>query len=305
MTTNNEQKYGVESIDFLCIGAQKSGTTFVTSAFRAHPEIQLPKSKELYFFSTKGEYKMEGEFAQCNADRNIEWYMQQFAAGPCRNGEISTHYILDPNSAERIKEAFPDIKVFSILRNPVDRAFSQYNMERYKTCKETRSLMQLIKEEPDNEIIARGLYAQQLTPYKQQFSDDQLRIYLFDEMVKDPAAFFLDLFDFIGVDNSFVPPGINKRMNKSGKTKYVFIPRFVRFVRRTLERIGLRSLVRAMIKWGVAKQYLKFHVRYNRINMDYELSPDERVSLYDCFAEDIEQLEQLLNRDLSYWKSPR
>jgi len=222
----------------------------------------------LYFFSPKGEYKSEGGCAQCNADKDFEWYKQQFVTDNRKKGEISTHYLFDP-------------------------------------ARNLRSLMKIIQEEPDNEIIARGLYARQLAPYMRQFSDDQLRVYLFDDMKRDPAAFFLDLFGFIGVDTSVVPSSLNKGMNKSRRTKFVFIPRFVRFVRQTLENIGLRRLVRAMIKWGVAKQYLKFHGRYNRVAVDYELPPDERASLYDCFAEDIEQLEQLLNRDLSHWKSPR
>ncbi|MDX2410539.1 MAG: sulfotransferase [Woeseiaceae bacterium] len=305
MTANNEEKYGVESIDFLCIGAQKSGTTFVASSFRSHPEIQLPTSKELHFFSPKGEYKTEGGFAQCNADKDIEWYGQQFVPDDRKKGEISTHYLFDPASAGKIKEAYPDIKIFSILRNPVDRAFSQYNMERYKTGKERRSLIKIIQEEPDNEIMARGLYARQLAPYMRQFSDDQLRVYLFDDMKRDPAAFFLDLFSFIGVDTSVVPPSLNKRMNKSRKTKFVFIPRFVRFIRTTLEAAGLRNIIRTLNRWGVAQQLRKFNNRYNQVATDFEMSPVERAALHEYFVDDIEQLEKLINRDLSHWKNPR
>lgn len=305
MTDDNKPKYGAESIDFLCIGAQKSGTTFVASSFRSHPDIQLPTSKELHFFSPKGEYKSEGGFAQCNADKDIEWYGQQFVADNRKKGEISTHYLFDAASAKRIKDAYPDVKIFSILRNPVDRAFSQYNMERYKTGKERRSLMKIIQEEPDNEIITRGLYARQLAPYMQQFPADQLRVYLFDDMKKDPAAFFLDLFDFIGVDSSVVPPALNKRMNKSRRTKFVFIPRFVRFVRTTLEAAGLRNIIRTLNRWGVAQQIRKFNNRYNQVAVDFEMSPVERAALQECFVDDIEQLEMLINRDLSAWKGSK
>jgi len=305
MIAKNEEKYGADSVDFVCIGAQKSGTTFVASAFRSHPEIQLPDSKELHFFSAKGEYKTEGGYAQCNADKDVEWYKRQFLADKCKKGEISTHYLFDLESAARIGEAFPDIKIFSILRNPVDRAFSQYNMERHKTGKERRSLMQIIQEEPDNEIIARGLYARQLAPYMRQFSDNQLRVYLFDDMKRDPAAFFLDLFGFIGVDTSVVPPSLNKRMNKSRKAKFVFIPRFVRFIRTALEAAGLRNIIRTLNRLGVAQQLRKFNNRYNQVAMDFEMSPSERAALNDYFVDDIEQLEKLIKRDLSHWKNPR
>jgi hypothetical protein len=305
MTPDSEEKNEVENVDFVCIGAQKSGTTFLASAFRSHPGIQLPNSKELHFFSPKGEYKSEGGFAQCNADKDVDWYKQQFLADDRKKGEISTHYLFDPASAVRIKQAFPDIKVFSILRNPVERAFSQYNMERHKTGKERRSLMKIIQEEPDNEIMTRGLYARQLAPYMEQFPDEQIRVYLFDDMKSDPAAFFLDLFGFIDVDTSVVPPALNKRMNKSRKAKFVFIPRFVRFVRTTLEASGLRSIVRTLDRLGAAQQLRKFNNRYNQVAMDFEMSASERAALSEFFLDDIEQLEKLVNRDLSHWKSPQ
>jgi hypothetical protein len=138
-----------------------------------------------------------------------------------------------------------------------------------------------------------------------QFSDDQLRVYLFDDMTRDPAAFFLDLFGFIGVDTSVVPSSLNKRMNKSRRTKFVFIPRFVRFVRTTLEAVRLRNAIRTLNRWGVAEQIRKFNNRYNQVATDFEMSPAERAALHDCFVDDIEQLEKLISRDLSHWKSPR
>lgn len=302
MTSRPENPPCSDDVDFVCIGAQKSGTTFIASAFHAHPQIQLPDSKELHFFSAKGEYKTEGGFAQCNADRDVAWYRQQFVADSRKKGEISTHYIYDPESARRIRDAFPNIKVFTVLRSPADRAFSQYNMERHKTGKETRSLMQIIRDEPDNEILARGLYARQLAPYVHEFPSDQLRVYLFEEMTADPVAFFRDVYDFIGIDNSVVPHGLDKRMNPSRRTRFMFIPRTIRMIRKALEAIGLRSLVRGLIQFGVGRRLREFNNRYNQVVVDFTMSAEERSALHRYFEEDIEELGRLLNRDLSIWK---
>lgn len=303
MVETTATEHGADSVDFVCIGAQKSGTTFITSAFRAHPEIQLAEKKELYFFSPKGEYKTSVGGPHSNAHRDIDWYRRQFVNDSRKKGEISTHYILDPASARKIKDAFPRIKVFAILRNPVDRAFSQYNMERYKTVKESRSLIEIIRDEPDNEILERGLYFKQLTPFKREFSEDQLRIFLFDDVLKDPGSFFSELFEFIGVDASVVPPGTNKRMNKSGKAKYPFIPRSVRFIRKSLEKAGLSSVVRGLTNIGLAQAYVNFHNRHNKVAVDYEITPEERRALHRYFREDVAQLEQMIGRDLSAWQS--
>ena len=162
MISSGDASDGGANIDFVCVGAQKSGTTFITSVFRSHPQIQLPTFKELYFFSSKGEYKSAGKFAQSNADKDLNWYRKQFTIDKRKKGEISTHYLLDASSAEKIKQAFPDVRIFAVLRNPSERAFSQYIMERYKTGKESRELLQIIQDEPGNEIIARGFYHQQL-----------------------------------------------------------------------------------------------------------------------------------------------
>jgi len=178
-------------------------------------------------------------------------------------------------------------------------------MERHETAKETRSLMGILEEEPENEIFTRGLYYKQLVPYMRQFSSDQLRVYLFEDIIEESAAFFADLFEFIGVDTEVVPPGLNKRMNKSSRVKYAFVPRTARFVRRTLENVGLGSAVRAMIRSGIAKRYLYFHNHYNRVATDFELSPDECAALQSYYADDIRRLEQLINRDLSHWKSKK
>ena len=303
MTEATELEYGAASVDFICIGAQKSGTTYITSALHAHPEVQLYGNKETYFFSSKGEYQTRDDGAHSNAHRGIDWYKGLFLNDSRKKGEVSTHYILDPRSARKIKQAFPDIRLFAILRNPIDRAFSQYNMERFKTVKESRSLMTIIKKEPNNEILARGLYFKQLTPFVQEFPGDQLRIFLFDDILDNPGKLFFELFKHIGVDTSVVPPGINKRMNKSGVAKYPLIPRSVRFVRQTLENLGLSSVIRGLTKIGVAQAYLNFHNRYNKKAADYEMTMEERAALQAYYADDIELLERMINRDLSHWKA--
>lgn len=289
-------------LHFVCLGAQKSGTTYIANALRAHPEIQIPASKELYYFSPVGEYNSGPNFSQCNFGRDLDWYIGQFATDGRKCGEISTHYLFDPACAARLKSAFPELRVFAVLRNPVDRAFSQYNMERYKTGKEKRTLSEIIHEEPDNEIIRRGLYAEQLKPYIDEFEPKNIRVYIFEDMVSDPVSFFDDLFDFLDVDRDFSPPAQQKRMNPSRKTKYVFIPRTVRLARQTLEGLGLRGAIRLLNSLGAGRWIRQFNNRYNQVIVDFQLTENERHELQSLFVHDIERLERLIDRDLSCWK---
>jgi len=201
-----------------------------------------------------------------------------------------------------IKRAFPEIKIFAVLRNPVERAFSHYNMERYKTGKEKRSLRQIVREEPDNEIIGRGFYYKQLRPFTDLFRDDQIKICLFDDMKNDPMSFFRDLFAFVGADASFIPPVVNKKVNKSRKTRYLFIPRSIRTMRTSLENLELQFLVRFLHRVGFVKWIRTLNSRYNQGVHNYKMPDDEKRLLQELYVKDIEQLERLVRRDLRKWK---
>jgi hypothetical protein len=292
----------IRPLDFLCLGAQKAGTSYLVGALRSHPDIQLPGCKELHFFSPIGEYKSHGDFAQSNFGKDLDWHRQQFQVDDRVRGEVSTHYLFDPDCAKRIKRSFPDVKLFAILRNPVDRAFSQYNMERYKTAKERRPLMQIVRDEPDNEILMRGMYFQQLVPFMELFGPDQIRAYLFEDMISDPASFFADLYTFIGVDPGFMPSVTNRRVNSSRRTRFPLVTKGIRFTRRSLETLGLRSVVRSLIHVGAGRWIRNFNTRYNHIPVDFELSPGDRLALQEVYLPDIERLETLIARDLRAWK---
>ena len=102
--------------NFLIIGAQKSGTTTLYHAFKQHPEIYLPEVKELNYF-----------FHESKFSKGIEYYKSFFQPTTEKAiGEASPGYICHPASPKRIYDALPDIKIILILRNPIDRAYSQY-----------------------------------------------------------------------------------------------------------------------------------------------------------------------------------
>ncbi|HEU4677805.1 MAG TPA: sulfotransferase domain-containing protein, partial [Candidatus Paceibacterota bacterium] len=102
-------------IDFIGLGAQKSGTSWAYTCLYEHPAVCMPQ-KELHFFSRP------------RFEEGKEWYEAQFkncAPGKLR-GEWSTSYLYSPDAPERIRSLYPNAKLLAILRNPIDRAYSQY-----------------------------------------------------------------------------------------------------------------------------------------------------------------------------------
>ena len=106
--------------DFLVVGAQKSGTTSLFLLLSKHPDIFLPSRKELQFFSSPLLYP-----------KGLDWYATEFFSD-CSDaqlaGEISPQYMYSSEIARRVHSDLPEAKIIAILREPIDRAWSHYQM---------------------------------------------------------------------------------------------------------------------------------------------------------------------------------
>src|SRR5215212_8815278 len=152
--------------DFLVIGTQKGGTSFFYRLLTEHPLVRGAAAKELHFFDNK--------FAE-----GVGWYRRCFSEGAVAvkqkniTGEASPSYLFDPQVPERMARVVPDARLIALLRNPVDRAYSHYQME-VRRGKETRSFEEATEEEMTSAegegdtvdvryaYLRRGLYAEQL-----------------------------------------------------------------------------------------------------------------------------------------------
>jgi hypothetical protein len=207
--------------DFLIIGAARCGTTWLYECLKAHPEIYLPASKrpEPHFFMKQAEYA-----------RGLRYYSDRYftdVGSALVAGEASTSYLYRPYVAPRIARHLPDVKLIVILRNPVDRAFSNYIVSR-RNGLETLPFSRAIREEAarlahpqsdfEREIcpfayIDRGRYHAQLACYLALFPRDRLHVLLFDDVVHEPAEVLRSTQAFLGVDPGFRPVQLPHRPN--------------------------------------------------------------------------------------------
>lgn len=148
--------------NFLGIGASRSGSTWLDKQLRTHPDIYMPiKRKEVSFFNVYYEL-------------GITWYEGFFpgiseASAFKAIGEFSPGYLSDESVPERIKESLGEIKLLAILRNPADRAYSQWKLRVQKRA-ENRSFEDFVKN--DEEPIKLGLYGSHIERYHKEFSKD-------------------------------------------------------------------------------------------------------------------------------------
>jgi hypothetical protein len=209
--------------NFLIIGAARCGTTTLYEYLQEHPDIYLPKSKrpEPHFFLKEKEYK-----------KTIHYYSQKYFSDVQEQkaiGEASTSYICHEFVAERIQNHLPDVKLIVMLRHPVERAYSNY-WHTVKSGLETVSFEEAVLTERGRlaaitdptwlEIepfayVKRGFYYKQLKTYLQYFARSQILVLLLDDLERTPLNTMSSVYDFLGVDNSFLPSSLGRIDNRS------------------------------------------------------------------------------------------
>lgn len=194
-------------LDFIIIGSQKSGTSSLDSYLRRHPEIGMSIEKEIHFFDN------EEVFSQPKVDYSILEQYFRFHPRYKVYGETTPIYLYWFPSIRRIWEYSKDIKLIAVLRNPILRAYSQWNMQREKGL-EKQSFIYCIKNEilrrraslpfqnRKFSYVDRGLYAEQIRRVKTFFPDEQLLFIKYEDFLNDQLAVLNQVFRFVGVDKN-------------------------------------------------------------------------------------------------------
>jgi len=183
--------------DFIIIGVQKGGTTSLFHYLSQHPSIALPKTKEIHYYDL-------------NFEKGLRWYKAHFPYKKSMiTGEASPYYIFHPLVPKRIYLENPKVKLIVMLRNPVTRAYSQFQMEskRRYSLKLKQSVIQKSWNHQVYSYLARGEYAKQLKEWFKYFSKDQFLFIKSEEFFENPVSVLDEVCMFLGV-TSFTPTDI-------------------------------------------------------------------------------------------------
>jgi hypothetical protein len=272
---------------FLVIGAAKSGTTSLYYYLRQHPDVYLAPGKETNF------YWAEGAETGRRIPASLDEYARCFAGarGQRAIGEISPQYLNSPTAPERIDRDLPGVKLVAILRNPIERAWSDY-LGRVRIAREDRPADVAIR--PGERIFDHGLYQPRLARYLACFPRERLRIILHDDFVADPGATLRALFTFLGVDPD-APIDMRVRHNAAALPRSAGLNRGLW----ALVALGQRVWPDRWKGSGFGERVL---VRtYRRADA---CPPALIERLRDAYREDIDGTGRLLGRDLSHWLGP-
>lgn len=285
--------------NFLIIGGEKCGTTWLYDVLKRHPDIYLPDTKELAYFNRRDSNLIETDnFARMN----VGWYEKFFedARTESAAGDISPMYLCDDLAPQRISDTVPAAKLIVTLRDPVDRAISHYWMAHNKRHIPTDLELEDVVTGRHEAIVQRGLYSEQLERYFSLFPRDQILILIFEEMMSDRAGTIAEICRFIGVDPSQMPSeGLDEAVFASTAYRAPWLHNAsvaaatalratpaLSWIARSLKRSGFNDKVKSINAKGFSKPPL----------------PDAlRTELRVYYAKDRKKLETLLGRKIDAW----
>jgi hypothetical protein len=287
---------------FIVIGAPKSGTTSLFYYLKQHPDVFLPERKELHFFSY--EYLKEhakgpgdaGILAALCSDRETYESYYRSADASAAVGEFSPSYLFFSDTAEKIFDALGKVRIIAILRNPVEKAYSQY-MHLVRDNLENLSFLEALHAEEERKkngwsdiwwYAKSSRYSDKIKKFFNVFGKDSAKVILFEEFTNDPSKILRDICDFIGVNGDF-PFDTSKVYNKTGQPRSKLIANF--FSRPNLVKAVAKKIIPERIRFPLR---IALHA-LNTGDKD-PIDPSSKKYLKDLFRNDSLKLEKLIGR---------
>ena len=281
------------------VGAAKSGTTSLHSYLSEHPQVFMASLKEPHFFSRVRPTAKHRNFLPVVTREDD--YKKLFADAGAEQiiGEASPSYLWEPGTAQRIYDKVPNAHIVVMLRDPVDRAHSHYLME-YRAGREMLPFPQALRRDWFAEqkgwgvsflYVELGLYFRQVKRYIDVFGERNISIILFNDFVADPARVLRELAERLGIDTAPIA-----ELNVDRSHNAFELPRS-ELARRANNNAPVRLLAKRFVPHPL-RTYIRNKLFFKEGDKP-TFDASSKEFLIERFRDDLDQLEGLLQRDLS------
>jgi hypothetical protein len=269
---------------FFIVGPPRTGSTWLHEVLSQRTLLPDP-TKETRFFDN-------------HFQRGVAWYRAHFkSAENQRVGEIAPTYFASDEARARIAELVPNARIVCVFRDPVDRIFSLYRLKRAYGMIPWNFEEAVIR---DPELIESGKYATKLKDWWSTFGREGVLALLYEDLRQRPQYFVNTISDFIGIPRFELTTSDLRRIHSSESMtlpKNYYRTRGATLMADWFKARRLDNIVSIVKHSSLMKYFLGGGAAFTKP------SPEMSAKLYDLFRPEVEELEVMLNRDLSGWKS--
>lgn len=299
------------------VGAPRAGTTSLHAYLRRVPGVYLPSIKEINFFS---EFNTVSGGGGAEGFVDPQQYVSLFsgAAPGDAIGDATPTHLYSRGAAQRIHDRLPDARIVAVLRDPIERAHSQYLMTVGKAW-ERSSFFDAVQREANTPLerlrdwqlyVGLGLYYEQVRRYLDLFGPERVRIYIYEQVCGDWLSVVRDVCDFIGVPPPAEDVVGDVYLNEYRELRHATGARLARWLVDDQIMAGLQELLRrmppfagALLKaWDLRETLIPL---YGRLFFGRAPKPaidaEALVYLRGIYQPEVLRLEKLLGVDLSVW----
>jgi Sulfotransferase domain len=294
--------------DFFIVGAPKSGTTSLFFYLKEHPEIFMPARKELYCFCTDlhFQYPLLSEVQFRNYYRDFK--------NEKRGGDATVWNLLSAKAAKNILEFNPDSRIIILLRNPVEVMQSLHANHVFngnEPISDFEEALSVIDERKKGNNIPHGMkspaeslfyydavdYTPQLERYFSVFGNENVKVILFDDFIRNVAAIYSDVLKFLEVGKNFKPDFSIHNKRKAARSRTL-----TELVTQAPE--PLKKAAKVLVPHQSHRRDVMMNWIWKINSKKGEPQPlNDRLQkvILQRLAPSIQKTEELLHRDLSAW----
>jgi len=265
--------------NFLYIGAEKAGSSWIYEILREHPQVYVPPAKDIQFFDK-------------NFDKGIEWYLSLFSSGAGQTaiGEVSHDYFLAQETAELIRKYLSKVRLICCLREPIDRTMSSFLFYKTTVLNKATTFEEFAFEE---RILKLSDYYYNLYPFYERFPRDNILILFFDDLKANPRLFAQRIFEFLQVDLDFQPEVLYQKILPASEPRLSWLAHLAYQIGLIFRRVGLVNVVGSVKRTGTFRTLF-----YKELANKPQVSPAVREKLRAYYTKRYHLLPELIGMPL-------
>lgn len=296
--------------NFFIVGAQKAATSSLYQYLKEIPGVYMSPIKEPFYFAP---HTVQDDASDLIRDKKEYLRLFEKARGYVAVGEATPIYLWDPDSPKLIHQTVPHARIIMILRDPIERAHSNYLMMKKYSGRKASFYDELIRDSKIQErlygisqlYVEFGMYYEQVKRYFEIFGKEQVKVMIFEEFVRHPEQSINEVLDFLGIN--YKVTAIREQYNQysvARSTLSLWIFALFRWLRsKNIKFYKILTLlpdsVVEMLPLPTGDSGFAAKILFKRTEKP-KIEPKALKFLQEIFHDDVLKLESLLGRSLPW-----